>query len=316
MYLHVLRVYPRVGLYVIIPNSIPWCSSLYSHWKHMNFCSLIFSPAYGIGHRLILVMWKCAYLKYFKLIIMVSECFAERKEAEVWSPGLWMSLPFTLGEGFLGSNIGGFNWMWVSLLRLQPLESMGQSPKASGKLCILTQLFNLCEPQSLHLQNGDNLKFLTELVWRVSESVHQKAHSFRPVVIIKKKLWGPCESQEEVAGYTALEHSYIYFSLSFFQGKQNYFTRALDVTTQYILSGTTLFGWCLGGSVCCFEGWLSRTINTVPAQGCSGFVCHWQEKGREGNHLQLVFWHRGVLFFLCQLCILHWKQTKRSSAGK
>lgn len=48
--------------------------------------------------------------------------------------------------------------------------------------------------------------------------------------------------------------------------------------------------------------WLCRTINTPWAQGSSGFVCGWHKGSGEGNHLQLVFWHGGVLFFLCQLC--------------
>lgn len=39
-----------------------------------------------------------------------------------------------------------------------------QGPKARGKLCEFTQLFNLCGSQSPHPQNGNNLKFLTELL--------------------------------------------------------------------------------------------------------------------------------------------------------
>lgn len=49
---------------------------------------------------------------------------------------------------------------------------------------------------------------------------------------------------KEVAGYTALELlkiKYIYFSLSIFRGNKVISLRALDVKTQYILCGTTLF---------------------------------------------------------------------------
>lgn len=78
--------------------------------------------------------------------------------------------------------------MWSSLLRAQSPESDRPGSKAGGKLCEPTQLFNLCEPQSPHLQNENNVKFLTELVGRVYESVHQQAHSSWLIVLVKKKL--------------------------------------------------------------------------------------------------------------------------------
>lgn len=65
--------------------------------------------------------------------------------------------------------------------------------------------------------------------------------SSRPIVIIKKKLRGCSESQEEVAGYIAVEYLYIYFSLSIFRGNKVISPRALDVKSRYILSGTALF---------------------------------------------------------------------------
>ena len=125
-----------------------------------------------------------------------------------------------------------------------------------------------------------------------------------PTVIIKKKLWDRCESQEEVAGYTALEYSYICFSLSIFRGNKVISPSALDVKTQYILSGMNSFVWCWV-ALC---GVLKDGVFMAPQDHKHSlspgqlWICVWLTQGqREGNHLQLVFWHRGVLFFLCQL---------------
>ena len=120
-----------------------------------------------------------------------------------------------------------------------------QGPKANGNLCEPTPWLDLHEPQSSRPQNGNNFKFITALVWRVCGSVHQRACHSWPMVITKKKPWDCCESQEEVAAdYNALEHSCICFSLPIFRGNKVISLGALDVKTQYILSGTSSLVWC------------------------------------------------------------------------
>lgn len=148
------------------------------------------------------------------------------KRNQIWSP---RNLELIL-KGHWGT-------IWANFLKVRPPESHRPGPKASGKLCEPTPWLDLPEPQSSRLQNGNNLKFITALVWRVCESVHQKACHSWPMVITKKEFWDPCESQEEVADYSALEHSYICFSLPIFRGNKVISLSVLDVKTQYILSG-------------------------------------------------------------------------------
>lgn len=147
------------------------------------------------------------------------------------------------------------------------------------------------------------------------EYIHQKARSSCPIVILKK-LGGRCESQEEVAVCIALEHFSIYFGLSVFRGNSVISLRAVDISPHNIPGGPAVFVCCVGGCVLSEEAdlWLSGTITlrprAAPAVSCGDTGL------REGNPLQLVFGHGGVLFSLCQLSASSRDTNKHSSPGK
>lgn len=159
------------------------------------------------------------------------------------------------GPARLG-NFWDLKWMRGSLLRLQLPES--DTPGSESQWQTYVNLQNYLTSVSLSLLICKMGIILNSSQRWYKDYVCQstkKACSSCPLVIITKESWGHCESQEDVAGDIALEHSFIYFSLSIFRGNKVISSRASDVKIQSVLCETTSFVWCSGGSVCCFEGW-------------------------------------------------------------
>lgn len=240
----------------------------------------------------------------------------KRNESEIWSPE-------TLSEFSLNPGWRAPGWPFEALTECEAVFlqlDLQNLTYASDKLCKLMQLCDLSELQPPHLQNGNYFKFLPELVWRAYQSFHQKALSSWPIVIIKKKLWGHSESQEEVAVCIALEHSCIYFSLSIFRGNKVIFTQSIrrqkpiypllelpclfDVrVSQYVLKDGMFM--------------VHRNHKHSSGPGLLWICVHLtQGQRRRKSSSACVLTQRSFVFPLSTLCILHWKQTKHSSVGK
>lgn len=154
----------------------------------------------------------------------------------------------------------------------------------------------------------------SQLWYEEYESIHQRACRSWPTVIIKKKLWDRCESQEEVAGCTALEYSYICFSSSIFRGNKVISPSASDVKTQYILSGMTSFVWCWVALCVVLKDGVFMALQDHKHSLSLGqlWICVWLTQGqrRRKSSSACVLTQRSFVFPLSTVCILYGKQTK------
>lgn len=130
------------------------CSNLHFHWQYMNFPCLTFPAALGIGSLFNFSHLECAYF----IVLNWS----------LWHLGVcWnASIAFSFNPEWraMGWPLETLTKCGAVVLDLILQNLIDQGPKACGKLCEFTQLFKLCESQSPPLHNGNNLKFLTELL--------------------------------------------------------------------------------------------------------------------------------------------------------